>query len=178
MTLFFILLILFILFLKIPIKLKVSITKNEKKVLFFNRNLLKKTSKDRKKKYLRQKFNFSRSKVFLNDFLSSINQMKSKPQVKITGYINYSLGDPWYTAISYGLFSTFAAFLFKFSKIFFNYKKSNLIINPLLEKKMNYALKFECIIYISLVQIIHITILFVLSYFKSKEVSLFGELYE
>lgn len=178
MTTIIILLSLVIFFLKIPIKLKVSITKNEKRILVFNRNLIKKFTYHKKKKHNKQKFYLLQSKVFLSQFLSSMNKIKRKPQVKINGFINYSLGDASHTAICYGLFSTFASFLFKFSKIFFDYKKSNLTINPLLEKNMDYALKFECIIYISLVQIIHITILFIISYLKSKEVSLFGEQYE
>lgn len=178
MVLIFIVLILFILFFKIPIKFKVSITRNKKIIKVFNKNLFKKPTSKKKTKRNKKIFEFFKSKVFLNQFLGSINKIKRKPKVKLEGFINYSLGDAALTAISYGLFSTFAAFLFKISKIFFDYKKSNLIINPLLQKKMDFALKFECIIYISLVQIIHITILFILSYLKSKEVSLFGEQYE
>lgn len=178
MALIFFIMILFILFFKIPIKFDVLITKNKKVFRVFNKSLLKKSNVSNKSKSRKRKLDDLLSKVFLRDFLASINRIKRKPKVKLEGFINYSLGDASLTAISYGLFSTFAAFLFKISKNLVDYKKSNLVINPLLEKNFNYALKFKCIIYISLVQIIHITILFIISYLKSKEVSLFGEQYE
>ncbi|WP_459482053.1 DUF2953 domain-containing protein [Clostridium saccharoperbutylacetonicum] len=173
MNLFLIVLvILFILFLPIPIKFSIYYSSDDYYIKFYNITL---TSK--KKDKFKENINLDKKeddifKIFykylnLKSFIFDLYHSKFKPYLRIKLILDYSFNDAAKTAISYGVLCQIPSLVFILSSIPFKIGKFNFKINPIFEDK--FLLKFETssIIFLSLANIIYITIL-LLKYITSQ----------
>lgn len=165
MNLFLIVLvILFILFLPIPIKFSIYYSSDDYYIKFYNITLTsKKKDKFKKNITLDKKeddiFKILYKYLDLKSFIFDLYHSKFKPYLRIKLILNYSFNDAAKTAISYGVLCQIPSLVFILSNIPFKIRKFNFKINPIFEDK--FLLKFETssIIFLSLANIIYITIL-------------------
>lgn len=165
MNLFLIVLvILFILFLPIPIKFSIYYSSDDYYIKFYNITLTsKKKDKFKKNITLDKKeddiFKILYKYLDLKSFIFDLYHSKFKPYLRIKLVLDYSFNDAAKTAISYGVLCQIPSLVFILSNIPFKIRKFNFKINPIFEDK--FLLKFETssIIFLSLANIIYITIL-------------------
>lgn len=189
---FFILfIIVLIIITPIPVKISVFYEKQDLLVKLYNINLISINSNGTNisirlhkliNKTISKKDTLDTRKFFSIKFLKilsrNLKKNKLKPTIKISGFMNYSLGDSFNTAIFYGIFSSFLAFLSKSLYIAFKLKKSSISINPIFRDNYFCNINFECILYISLGKFIYMLAIILKSIIKYKEVTLLRGNYE
>lgn len=188
------LIIFFILLIPIPIKIKLFYDKNDYYIKIYNFTILKKNvngenlSEEIKEaansdtvKKARRKERKLKAQVF-NDFsftdylelIQIISGNKFKPHIYINGYIDYSLNDAYYTAISFGIISTYAPLLYWVINLIFKSKKFNLPINPVFKDEFLINTEIKSIITISIAQTIYMVFLIIKGIFVIKECKIEG----
>lgn len=195
MNLFLLLIILIIIFL-VPIPIKISIFYSDKDyyIKLYKYKIISKLNREKKHKVLNKLKNIindidkkSLNETLKNYYLSkdlfkilirNLNKSKFKPTIKLNGFLNYSLGDSYNTAIFYGVIASISPFIYKILIVFFNVKKSKFSLNPIFKDTKILTFNYKSIIFISLGQIIYILMLFIKSILKAKEVSLLREIYD
>lgn len=161
--------IVFFIFLPIPVKVKVVYKNNLLKIYIFNKPLSPKKTK--KKLHNKNKTVQKADKNSLRKIKIMINLLKSiklKPKAKLYFNLDYDLEDASHTAIIYGFLYSFSPIIHNFFKNMLNIKEFKLNISPLFKNDFCINFKFNGIFYISLVKIIYITILFKIKLKKYK----------
>ena len=145
--------IFFLLIFFIPLPFKFSISYYEKKynIKFYIFTLIK-NNKFRPKGKRKKKFP-------LKTLLSTLFENKYKPLILITGNIEYSLSNPMITAIFYGILFPLILSLSNYISKSFKILKYKIPINVSYKEKLFLKFNFNCIIFLSLVQIIIILLL-------------------
>lgn len=124
------------------------------KLFNFKININKSPKKTKKKKTTKIKIPYLK-------LIYSIDNLKFKPIILIKGSLDYSLKDPAIDAIMYGCIYSFIPFIDRIFKILFHIIKKDISIKPLYRDNLIINLKLQCIIFVSLGQIIYmICILF------------------
>lgn len=195
MLIYIIFIILFLLFVPLPLKLTVYFSKEEYFIKFYKLNLLSKNDglikkilnkkkKDNKKenrninnksnetdeddsKNKETTTNKKFDKHFIKDVYKTIKKNKFKPSIKYDGKVTYSLNDSANTALFYGLLSNINPFMYYLFSIVFKVKKFKNKFNPVFKDEIIYELSISCIITFNLAQIIHIGLLILKSFFRS-----------
>ncbi|MBE6051724.1 MAG: DUF2953 domain-containing protein [Clostridium sp.] len=193
------LLILFIIFLisliPIPLTIKLFYDKNNYYIKIYKFTILKKNKKDenlaeevkeevknsdtlKKAKIKEKKFKLKLFDDFsFPDYLELIKIISKntfKPHIYINGYIDYSLNDAYYTAISFGIISTYAPLLYWIINIIFKTKKFNLPINPVFKDEFIFNTEIKSIITISMAQTIYMVFLIIKGILVIKECKIEG----
>lgn len=91
----------------------------------------------------------------IKPILEFLSTNKFKPSLKLKTDLVYGLGDAAYTAIFYGVIHTIYPFLIQYISNFVKIKNTKLNINPEFNDTI-LNLKINCIIFISLTQLIYI----------------------
>lgn len=125
--------------------------------------------KNEKIKKHKNKKRFINIKFLLKDFIFPdylelvriISDNKFKPHIYINGYIDYSLYDSAYTAISFGVISTYLPLLYWFLKLIFKPKKFNLPVRPIFKDEFLINTEIKSIITISIAQTIYMAFLII-----------------
>lgn len=191
------LILLFIVFVPIPIKLTIHVSEGDFYIKLYNILLLspeegiinklikklsinnssnhKKESINHKRKYKKHTHNPSYRKVKSRFFspiklYRKLTTNKFKPKFKLKGAINFELEDAAITAITYGLASNIHPLLYFGISKFFNVKLFSLKIIPHFTGKNLFNFTINSIISFNIAQIIYILILTITSFENKKEV--------
>lgn len=191
------LILVFILFLPIPIKLNIHFSKNYFYIKFYNILLfspeggiinkfieklsLKNSSKDSskaniKKEKLKRKTHNPLTKKLKNKKFSviklyrNLNTNKFKPILKVKGDIDFELEDAAITAITYGIACNISPLLYFAFSIIFKVKDLSLQIKPHFTGKNLFNLTTTSIFSFNIAQIIYILVLTIKSFENKKEV--------
>lgn len=194
MNLFVLLIIIIVFLIPVPIKVSIFYSAEDYYIKLYKYKLISKLNTQKRNKILHKIKNFINnmdkdsfkgtfkdifsSKDFFKIFIRSLNNSKFKPTIKINGFLNYSLGDSYNTAIFNGIVSSISPFIYRILSIFFDIKKYTFLINPIFKDTKIITFNYKSIIFVSLGKIIYICILFIKSILKAKEVSLLGEIYD
>ena len=158
-----------ILFIPIPIKIRLEYLNKDFKLKLFNciifsskigieNKLIKKIIIKRKKNIKRNihKKNLTNKKLSFKKLYKNINSNKMKPRVKLNGYINYGVEDAALCALLYGLLCNIPSLAHIILQIVFKVKNLALNINP---KFNTFTLSFgiTSIFYFNIVNIIYIS---------------------
>ena len=157
---FYIIIIIMLLFF-IPFPVSISLSYIDKEFAFKIYNIkidIKKIkAKNQKKKKSKHK---KRKRVPVTDIFNILIQNKFKPSVKSRIHMMYGFDDAALTGITYGIFNIVCTFIFQVLNLVMNVKKFNTNIEPCFNKKI-FDVKFNCIIFISLANVIYIMIKFI-----------------
>lgn len=181
---FFCITILLIFFLPLPLKSSIYYSKENYYIKFYNFNIIRKQKnnlekqkedettsnqkpKKENKKKKKQKSNFLKT-LPIKEILRSITNNKFKPHLRINGKLDYSLNDAANTAITYGIISTIMPYLYKLTTLFFKTKKFNLSTCPVFKDIFFVEININCIIFVSLGQIIYMLFLIAKSIIREK----------
>lgn len=169
MKLFYVfLVVLLIFFIPIPIKFSIYYSTIDYYIKLYGFNLISKNKKraTRIKKLknsplIKNKHKFFskiNSKINFKHLISTLNNLKYKPLLKINLSMEYSLNDAARTAIFYGVIYNTTSLTYILLNYLFNIKKFNFKITPVFDD--NFLLKIETssIIFLSLANIIYIII--------------------
>ena len=172
---FVLLIIMLIILTPIPIKFSVFYEDKVLNVKVYNFSAISTNKKDKNLpnkfiKNLNKKLNLNYVK-FINNIFSNINKYNAKPSIKLLGSLDYSLGDVCKTAITYGILSSFLAFLYRYISIIFKVNNSNFNINPIFKEYSFINIHLKCILYLSFGKIIYILVLILKSLIESREVN-------
>lgn len=166
MKFLFIVLLIIIILIILPLPLKISIYFSQENyyIKLFNfftiRNKKTKTVTDtpissQKKSSPKKEKDKLKIKIPYIKIIKKINNIKFKPTLRIKGTIDYSLNDSSQTAIAYGLLHSFIPIIYKSINTFLKIKKYKININPIFKDRFFYEIKFNCIFFISIGQIIN-----------------------
>ena len=170
---FIVLFILIIIFLPLPLKISIYFSKENYYIKLFKFTILKKDKEKSIKKTKKQ--NKNNTKIPYIHIIKKIDKKKYKPTLSLRGNINYSLSDSSNTAILYGIINSILPLIYRAMNILFKIKKSNLHINPIFNNSFLFDLNINCIIFISLGQIINIFFSIISVAFKEKYIMEFNE---
>lgn len=148
--------IILLLIIPIPIKFKLSYVDKNLNVYVYNINVLKKINSLKKKSSNKNK---NKKKPSLENFkfiISSLDQNKFKPTLRLKLNSEYGLDDAACTAVFYGLISTFYPFLLRILDCFFKIKKQSIYIVPNFNKFI-FKLEVNSIIFVNLAKVIYIS---------------------
>ncbi|MDQ0149170.1 DUF2953 domain-containing protein [Eubacterium multiforme] len=180
----FILLLIIVFLIPVPIKVSIFYSTEDYYIKLYKYKLISKLNKRKENKILHKLKNFINNinkdsfkdnfslKDFFKILIKNFKNSKFKPTIKINGFLNYSLGDSYNTAIFNGIISSIFPFIYRILNLFFNVKKSKFLINPIFKDSKIITFNYKSIIFVSLGQIIYICIIFTKSILKAKEVSL------
>lgn len=146
---FYLLLLFLIIFIPFPIIFKINYLDNNLQVIIFNFKINKKSKKINKSEHNNNK------KLNQINYFHLFEDIKIKPYLIIKGYFNYSLGNPSFTAISYGFLSSFMPFVYKYISKHFKLINFKLNLNPIFQDIINIKFKIKCILFVSLAQVIY-----------------------
>ncbi|MBV7276780.1 DUF2953 domain-containing protein [Clostridium thailandense] len=163
-----------ILFISIPIKIRVEYNIKTFKFTLYNIDITDKIN------YMKTKFKIdvkykedqipavsNTSKVILN----SLRDIKFKPNLNIKINIHYGLSDAAYTALVFGLLSNFICITIKLSSLFINIKNKKLNIVPEFNK-LALNLEIDSIIFINLAKFIYISSIIYKNLRNSRKINL------
>src|SRR5471030_2872538 len=161
MNLFFIFLgILLIFFIPIPIKFSVYYSTIDYYLKLYGLTIISKKIFHRKvEAKIKKEDNF-----FLNlyrdidwkSLISTLNNLKFKPSLKMNLYLDYSLNDAARTAIFYGVLSGLPPLIYTLMKVPFNLYKFDFKIKPIFKDMFLLKIETSSIIFISFANIIYI----------------------
>ncbi|MGL5649778.1 MAG: DUF2953 domain-containing protein [Clostridium sp.] len=171
--LLFFIVIIFILFFPFKVKLYFSYIDSSFQLKLYNFSIFpskkkkhlnrkkKKSSKKKKKKPLN---NLTPNNILL--FISNFNKRKFKPKFFLDFNFTYSLNDAKNTALSFGAIHSVIPFILRFFSIFFKISPPKLSINPSFKDLFFITLKGQCIITLSLGQIIYTAFILIKEFYK------------
>lgn len=182
-----------VIFLPIPVKLSLYFDKGNYDIKIYKFSILEKLKKNTKNDKLqkkdkakekneanspssdeKEKFNlisFLKERIDLKILYRNIRDSNFKPRLRVDGFLNYSLGDPMNTAISYGAINMLLPLFYRGTLIFFKSKKFKFDVNPLLESEGYLSTKLNCIIFFSFAHIIYVLFLIFKSILDTREVN-------
>lgn len=148
-----------LIFIPLPIKISLSYINKEFAFKIYNIKIdIKKIkTKSQKKEKAKHK---KRRRLPVTDILNTLIQNKFKPSIKSRIHIMYGFDDAALTGITYGIFNIVCTFIFQVLNLVMNVKNFNMNIEPCFNKKI-FDVKFDCIIFISLANVIYIMIKFI-----------------
>ncbi|MGL4774674.1 MAG: DUF2953 domain-containing protein [Clostridium sp.] len=183
-VLFFIILLCFI---PIPITLKAVFNPNDYYIKLYKFFIIKKGKKPKKEppkeeekpseeppkkneeKEKKSKLNFFKERISFIILYRNVRDNIHKPRLRVKGHLQYSLGDAAKTAISYGAISALAPVIYRGITLFFRSKKFYLPIKPLVDKDATINFEVNCIIFISIAQIINMFYIIFISILETQE---------
>ncbi|WP_366914688.1 DUF2953 domain-containing protein [Clostridium sp.] len=172
--------LIFLLFLPIPVKLDllykefiVNLKLYNKTIINFDlRNIsdyinIKNESKEKNKKLSFFKKYFQKKEIIFKKLFLKLNSNKFKPFIKIKNTITFGISDAFICALIYGLLCNTVSIIQLFFNLLFNIKNISLSINP--KFNTNYLLfNINSIFYISFANIIYMIFL-LFNCLKNKE---------
>lgn len=148
-----------ILFIPIPIKIGVKYNDKVLKFALYNVDITDKLNYLKTKVRLDVKYKEDRVPAISNTaktILNSLRDMKFKPNLNIKINIHYGLSDAAYTALAFGMLSTFICTTIRLSSPFINIRNKKLNIVPEFNKSI-LKLDINSIIFINLAKFIYIS---------------------
>jgi hypothetical protein len=164
MNLFFIFLgILLIFFIPIPIKFSIYYSTIDYYVKLYGFTVVSKKEIHHKLKAKIKKEDNLFFKLYKHierkSLISTINNLKFKPSLKMKLYLDYSLNDAARTAIFYGVLSQLPPLIYMLIKIPFNISKFDFKIRPIFKDIFLLKIETSSIIFVSFANIIYIIII-------------------
>lgn len=168
--------IILFLILFIPIRIKIGIKYNAKilKFTFYNIDITDKINYIKTKAKIDVKYKEDQIPAISNTskvILNSLRDIKFKPNINIKINIHYGLSDAAYTALVFGLLSTFISITIRLSSLFINIKNKKLNIVPEFNKS-TLELEIDSIIFISLAKFIYISSIIYKNFRNSRKINL------
>jgi hypothetical protein len=160
------LIILLLFFIPIPIKLNIYYSNINYFIKLYNLTIISKTKSENKSKKSAHKekheqFSNFNDEINLKTLLLDLHNtnLKFKPLLRIKFDFSYSFTDAARTAISYGVLYQFPPLIYKLLGFLFKVSKFNYKITPIFEDKFLVKIEISSIIFLSVANIIYITII-------------------